>query len=323
MLPHTGKANLEHLDLISRCRGCNFHIKTKVNFKEKTINKKFCSEECEKNYPKNKCRNCKEFKKGLICSRCKIGFYCSEECQKLYWKIHKEECKKEPKDKNKKFEYKIKVDENQWKSVDSLKDCTYFKNENCELLIRYGKLEGNNIICEENVIYIYYKLEGKFKELSDKLFESKRFPCVQGILSGSINKTILTLLLVLEKKNLFISTDVIRRVIMPYLPETKASICSCNGISDMISIVTKEHKTTKKKYWFTYPNVGYLLNLAHKTCTLGIYISKITNTKINEKYKLTLQLCKDHCKVLEDDNVTIAEFGIIAHKECKMFEYKK
>ena len=66
--------------MITRCYCCNNQMKTEFEEGELFVDKKYCSDECEKELEKNKhnkCRICKKFGKNFgVCASCEIGYYC-------------------------------------------------------------------------------------------------------------------------------------------------------------------------------------------------------------------------------------------------------
>ena len=312
MFPHQTKNNLRYLKFISRCITCHNHIKIKIKSKDKFL-QNFCSQSCEDNHKKglNKCRTCKAFKKCMICSKCKIGYYCCRSCQIKDWSKHKYTCD-DFKNKKKKFENKLYVGNNEWVSVNKLKGLEYVQTENVDLFFRYAKfspdvkLQPNCLLLKESTMFIYYKLKGIYKKFvkdirkqkmklknpiiidGEKITHKIKFPCVEAV--------------VLENDKVLSTT------------------CSIYGIVEQVFIKRIKHTKTGKESWFTLPLRGSFHNLVEKaiknTCTIGVHISELTHTKPGVKYKLILRICEKHCKI-NDDIRNICVFDIYFPKNQK------
>lgn len=302
MLPHHTKKNIETLNLLSRCLACHNHIKLKIRECDKFIKEKYCSEICEDNHKKGlyKCRTCKKFKGGMVCSKCKIGYYCSKECQKKDYEKHKLMCEVVD-DKKDKFDYKLYVGKNEWISINKLDELDYITTPNFDIFIRYAKSKDNCLYLTESTIMMYYKLKGAYTNFIKNIFNKKiklktpiklkdgkdithaqAFPCVEGVIMDN--------------------------------NEIKATICSVNGIVEQTYIERRRNIKTNREVHFTLPFKGSFHNLNRNetegACTLGIHISNITNTVPGKKYNLILQICKKHCKIDEDLRI-IYKFDII------------
>jgi len=308
----------ENIKMITRCYCCNNQMKIEYEKEELFVDKKYCSDECEEEFEKNKhnkCKGCNKFGKDFgVCVYCEIGYYCSKECETNDWnEIHKVTCtgkkkrkKVKPKmefdedteiiieedeeveDKN--FEYMYKINENTWvqlqdipkvSSLNSDGNIDFFAHPNFDLFFRYASLKEGVVHCELSVIQIYIRLKGIYQKFREDLWNAK-IPPRESLQGKSLPICVQAVLY--DKK----------------LKRPMAAICSHYGIIDDIAVDRGTLSNTRELKWRTMPVWGS----SHKfmkdgTCTLGIQIGKDTRTRTDRKYLLVLQICADHCKQYE------------------------